>query len=109
MGKSPELHAEVQQFKSHSGHNFFFYPVATHIPISDRFSTYLVNYKPSSYTLQYPSEKRCIFSSVPCRSGGVVRPAFFRAIAVSAFVPFRSSTGARALTVFVPFRQVLAD
>ena len=25
VGKSPELHAEVQQFKSHSGHKFFFF------------------------------------------------------------------------------------
>ena len=25
VGKSPELHAEVQQFKSHSGHEFFFF------------------------------------------------------------------------------------
>ena len=44
-GKSPDLHAEVQQFKPHSGNKFFFlrtyYPVATHIPISDNFSTYL--------------------------------------------------------------------
>ena len=43
VGRSPDLHAEVQQFKSHSGHKFFFfflhthYPVATHIPISDNF------------------------------------------------------------------------
>ena len=34
VGKSSDLHAGVQQFKSHSGHNFFFflhtyYPVAT--------------------------------------------------------------------------------
>ena len=44
VGKSSDLHAGVQQFKSHSGHKFFFflhtyYPVATHGPISDIFST----------------------------------------------------------------------
>ena len=41
MGKSSDLHAGVQQFKSHSGHKVFFlhtyYPVATHGPISDTF------------------------------------------------------------------------
>ena len=25
VGKSPDLHAQVQQFKSHSGHNLFLY------------------------------------------------------------------------------------
>ena len=43
VGKSSDLHAGVEQFKSHSGHKFFFlhtyYPVATHSPISDNFST----------------------------------------------------------------------
>ena len=44
VGKSSDLHAGVQQFKSHSGHTFFFflhtyYPVPTHSPISDNFST----------------------------------------------------------------------
>ena len=43
VGKSSDLHAGVQQFKSHSGHKFFFfflqtyYPVATISPISDIF------------------------------------------------------------------------
>ena len=43
VGKSSDLHAGVQQFKSYSGHNFFFlhtyYPVDTRSPISDNFST----------------------------------------------------------------------
>ena len=44
VGKSSDLHAGVQQFKSHSGHKFFFFfhtysPVVTHSPISDNFST----------------------------------------------------------------------
>ena len=46
VGKSSDLHAGVQQFKSHSGHKFFFlhiitHLVATHSPISDS-SFYLV-------------------------------------------------------------------
>ena len=45
VGKSSDLHAGVQQFKSHAGHKFFFFtyilshPVATNTPISDNFST----------------------------------------------------------------------
>ena len=44
VGKSSEPHAGVQQFKSHPGHNFFFFlhtysPVATYSPILDNFST----------------------------------------------------------------------
>ena len=46
VGKSSDLHAGVQQFKSHSGHKFFFLhiysPVATHSPFSDNFSTLCV-------------------------------------------------------------------
>ena len=30
VGKSSDLHAGVQQFKSHSGHNFFFLHIITH-------------------------------------------------------------------------------
>ena len=45
VGKSSDLHTEVQQFKPHSGHKFFFYthaihPVAAHIRIRTIF--YLV-------------------------------------------------------------------
>ena len=36
VGKSSDLHAGVQQFKAQV---FFFFPVATHSPISDIFST----------------------------------------------------------------------
>ena len=43
VGKSSNLHVGVQQFKSHSGHKFFFlhtyYPVVTYSAISDNFST----------------------------------------------------------------------